>query len=246
MHEAQTVAHHATGLNWVDITVILMMLVSGIFAMMRGFVKEGFVLLSLVCGAVVAQRYFPVLAPWMHTQFKSKTTADICTWLGLFIGTLILFIPISSFVVSKVQGQAMTTIDRSLGFVFGGIRGLIIACLIFLLLTQFWDKPKDEPDWIKEARTRPLLQAGADLIKELVPIQKNKKDGEEADDANGDDAASTDDNDPEARRQSKIKKAEDMLRSLTRPEPELNKDQPSYDEKARKSLDQLIEKKAEP
>ena len=246
MHEvhtaAQTAAQSADGLNWVDIVVLGLVLISGAFAMMRGFVKEGFVLLSLICGSIIATRYYPDLQPWMRHQIKSRVTADITTWLTLFVGTLILFIPISSLVVSKIQGQAMTAIDRSLGFVFGAIRGLLIACLLYLLVAQFWNKPKDEPYWIKEAHSRPLLQAGADLIKELVPIRKDapKDDEDKADDNDSEDSASGNDADARA---AKLRKAEDMLRNLTQPTPELNNDQSSYDDKARQHLDDLIEKK---
>ncbi len=241
MEEAQAVAHHTNGLNWVDVVVILLMLGSGLFAMMRGFVKEGFVLLSLICGAIVATRFYPILQPWMRDQITSRVTADICTWLLLFISTLILFIPISSFVVGKIQGQAMTAIDRSLGFVFGAVRGALIACLLYLLLAQFWDKPKDAPYWIKEAKMTPLLVAGADMIKELVPIQGVKK--KESED--GTEEEDTDNiNDEQPKRGEKLRKAEDFLRNLTRPEPELNKNQPAYDEKARQHLNDLIEKKS--
>lgn len=247
MEEAQTVAHSSSGLNWVDVVVILLMLGSGLFAMMRGFVKEGFVLLSLICGAIVATRFYPMLQPWMRDQISSRVTADICTWLLLFIGTLIVFIPISSFVVGKIQGQAMTAIDRSLGFVFGAVRGALIACLLYLMLAQFWDKPKDAPYWIKEAKTTPLLVAGADMIRELVPIQGRKKnEGEDGADREG--TESEEDlgnvNDEQPKRGEKLRKAEDFLRNLTQPEPELNKNQPAYDEKARKHLNDLIEKKS--
>ncbi len=242
MEEAQVVAQHSNGLNWVDIVVILLMLGSGLFAMMRGFVKEGFVLLSLICGAIVATRFYPILQPWMRDQITSRVTADICTWLLLFISTLIVFIPISSFVVGKIQGQAMTAIDRSLGFVFGAVRGALIACLLYLMLAQFWDKPKDAPYWIKEAKTTPLLVAGADMIKELVPIQGQQKKKEGEDGAEEEDSSNN--NDEPAKRGDKLRKAEDFLNNLTRPEPELNKNQPSYDEKARQHLNDLIEKKS--
>lgn len=247
MEEAQAVAHHTNGLNWVDIVVILLMLGSGLFAMMRGFVKEGFVLLSLICGAIVATRFYPILQPWMRDQITSRVTADICTWLLLFISTLIVFIPISSFVVGKIQGQAMTAIDRSLGFVFGAVRGALIACLLYLMLAQFWDKPKDAPYWIKEAKTTPLLVAGADMIKELVPIQGQKKkkmneDGTESEDVGEEDSGNSNDEAP--KRGEKLRKAEDFLHNLTHPEPELNKNQPAYDEKARQHLNDLIEKKS--
>ena len=243
MEEASAVAQHSSGLNWVDVTVVALMLISGIFAMIRGFVKEGFVLVSLVCGAIVASKMYPLVQPWMREQMTSRIAADLSSWLGVFVLTLVVFIPISSFFVEKVQGNAMTAIDRSLGFVFGLLRGLLIACLIYLLAAQFWDQPKDAPYWIKEAKTKHVLNAGAELIKDLVPIKTDrdgdgKKDGKE-------EGAGLGEDDEDAARDEK-RKADDLLDSLARPEPEMNKNQPGYDDKTRKNLDDLIEKKAAP
>lgn len=244
MEEASAVAQSSSGLNWVDVSVIALMLISGLFAMIRGFVKEGFVLVSLVCGAIVASKMYPLVQPWMREQMTSRIAADLATWLGVFVLTLVVFIPISSFFVEKVQGKAMTAIDRSLGFVFGLLRGLLIACLIYLLAAQFWDKPKDAPYWIKEAKTKHILNAGAELIKDLVPIKSDrdgdgKKDGKE-------EGAGLGEDDDETAKQDEKRKADELLENLTRPEPEVNKNQPGYDDNTRKNLDDLIEKKTTP
>lgn len=239
MEEANAIAQQSHGLNWVDIILILVMLASGIFAMLRGFVKEGFVLISLIGATVVATQLYPTVQPWMREQIESRVAADVCAWLGVFVLTLIVFIPITGFFVDKIQGTAMTAIDRSLGFVFGALRGLLIGCLLFLLGEQFWDKPKDAPYWIKEARTRPLLETGAKLIKDLVPIKKKREDGEEeSPDEYGDEAVDGD------AKTDKLRRAERLLDNLSRPAPSLNKNQPAYDEKARDHLNELIEKKS--
>jgi len=245
MDEINTVATTATqqthGLNWVDLLTLGIMAVSGVFAMMRGFVKEGFVLVSLIGSSIVATKLYPVVQPWMREQMESRVAADVSAWLGVFVLTLIVFVPITSFFVDKVQGNTMSVIDRSLGFVFGILRGLLIACLLFLLGQQFWDKPKDAPKFIKEAKTRPALELGASLLKDLVPKRK-KMDGEEADPT---DEAGLGEDTPDDRA-AKIKKAEQVLQKLAHPEPDMNPNQPAYDEKARQHLDELIGKKPTP
>jgi membrane protein required for colicin V production len=249
MEEINTAAHHSHGLNWVDIVLLLMMVASGVFAMMRGFVKEGFVLVSLIGASFVSTKFYPVVQPWMRHQIESKVLADSVAWIGVFILTLIVFIPITSFFVDKVSGTAMSAVDRSLGFVFGALRGLLIGCLLYLLAAQFWDKPKDAPIWIKEARTRPLLETGAALVKDLVPLKKSRDGSEEdaADELSDDEFGGTDNlNDASTSRSEKIRKAEKMLQDLARPEPALNNNQPAYDQKARDRLNELIEKKSNP
>jgi membrane protein required for colicin V production len=237
MEDIGAAAAQSNGLNWVDIIVIFMMLASGAFAAMRGFVKEAFMLVSLVAATVVATKLFPIVQPWMREQIESRVAADVCAGLGVFVLALIAFIPITSFFVDRVKGTAMTSIDRALGFVFGALRGLLIAVLLFLLASQFWDKPEEAPYWIKEARSKSLLEEGANLVKDLVPLKKN------ADEELDPELAAQDGT--EAAKGEQIDKAQRLLQRLSKPEPELNPQQPAYDEGARQRLDQLIQQKSQ-
>ncbi|MEJ0062647.1 MAG: CvpA family protein [Alphaproteobacteria bacterium] len=227
MEHTTELAQQAHATNWIDIGVLALLLISGIFAMMRGFVKEAFVLIGWVGAMYASMHLFPTVQPWMREQFKNKMTADAVAYFSIFIATLIILLPITSFIISKIQGTALTAIDRSLGFVFGVLRGLLIASLIFLMAQQFWEKPEEAPKAVQEAKTLPLLEAGAQIIKDMIPESK-RKDGVESE------------------KDERVDKAEQFLKNLTTPTPELNKTQPAYDKKEQKKLDELIEQKSRP
>lgn len=64
--------HQAHGFNWIDALVVLVTLVSGGFALMRGFVKEAFVLVSWIAATVVTLKLFPLRTPGCRSRFPAR------------------------------------------------------------------------------------------------------------------------------------------------------------------------------
>jgi membrane protein required for colicin V production len=59
-------------------------------------------------------------------------------------------------------------LDRSLGFAFGALRGLILCVIAFAFFN--WLVPSQtQPEWVKSARMRPLLQATGDQLMAVLP-----------------------------------------------------------------------------
>lgn len=170
--------------NVVDFGVFGLILLSGLIALFRGFVREVLSLAAWV-GAVIATVYFyPILRPWMHTHIKSDFGADALTGLTLFCLALAILIPLGYLISGLVRGKALTAIDRSIGFVFGLARGVLVVCLLFFITLWIWPDQKKEPDILALARTRPFMMAGAEQLKSLLPkedVDKMNKAMDEAD-----------------------------------------------------------------
>jgi membrane protein required for colicin V production len=67
-----------------------------------------------------------------------------------------------------VLDSRVGALDRSLGFLFGLGRGLVIMVVAFLFFV--WLVPaKSLPDWVKNARSRPVLQGTGDWLLSLLP-----------------------------------------------------------------------------
>ena len=59
-------------------------------------------------------------------------------------------------------------LDRSLGFLFGAVRGLLLCVIAFVFFN--WLVPaQTQPGWVKTARMRPLLQATGDRLMAVLP-----------------------------------------------------------------------------
>ena len=64
--------------------------------------------------------------------------------------------------------SALGPLDRSLGLVFGFLRGALLICIAWLVL--LWILPReDHPKWLKEARALPLVERGSVMLTTLIP-----------------------------------------------------------------------------
>lgn len=151
-----------------DLVLLGVMLVSGLLAMVRGFMREILSIAAWGAAALVTLYSFTKLLPTAKTYFNNDTVAAIVVVAGTFIGTLIVVSVITVRISDMILDSRIGALDRTLGFLFGLARGLLIVVVAFLFFT--WLVPaKTEPDWVKNARSRPILQNTGDWIKSALP-----------------------------------------------------------------------------
>jgi membrane protein required for colicin V production len=156
------------GFNLVDLIVIAVILLSGIFALARGFVKEVLAIFSWV-GAAFATLYGFTPASGFARQFiQSPVIADAAAGATLFLGTLFILSLISGLISRRVRGSSVGSVDRSLGFVFGLLRGFVLISIAYLALS--WAlPPTEQPKWVRAAKTMPLMERGAAILSVFAP-----------------------------------------------------------------------------
>ena len=151
-----------------DLAVAGVILISGLFALMRGLVKE---LLSIIswAGAIFATLVgFMPLRPYGRDLVPWPLAADIATGATLFFVTLIALSVVSHQVTRLVHGSAAGAVDRTLGFVFGLLRGFLIVVVLFML-SSWAIGPSDQPRWFRNAKAIPVLSAGSEFLLALLP-----------------------------------------------------------------------------
>ncbi len=157
-----------------DIGVAVVLLISAILALSRGFVREVLALSTWVGAAIITYVTLPPAKPPVRAYFKKwfdteqTLFADIAAGTAIFLTVLVILALISSWISKKVQDSSIGPLDRSLGFLFGLLRGAVVLCLAYLLLLQAMP-PKDHPEWITSAKSVPLMQRGAKFIVDLTP-----------------------------------------------------------------------------
>lgn len=156
------------GLNVFDLIVIGVVVLSGLFALMRGLVKEVLSIVSWVGALFVAVYGFNFVHPFLDRLIQPTWLADAITGVGLFVISLIVLGLISTVVSGAVRKSSAGALDRSLGFLFGLVRGAVIVCVAWLAMS--WALPAaEQPMWLREARTLPLVERGANLLLSMVP-----------------------------------------------------------------------------
>ena len=153
-------------LTIVDFVVLGILFISGVIAWHRGFLKETLSVSSWLVAALSAVFVWPITKPFARALVQPSIVADILALVGVFF---ILLIPISfvSFRLSEmVRGSRAGPLDKSLGFVFGLGRGLLVVGLAYVIFSSL-ASPKDQPKWMKDARLLPVVKGTADVIKSL-------------------------------------------------------------------------------
>lgn len=155
-------------INPADMIVIGIILLSGIFAFARGFVHEVLAVLGWFGAIVITIYAFPYLRHLPRPYLPSELISDIVTGTAIFIVSVTVLTYISHSLGERVRDSAVSALDRSLGFIFGLVRGAVIISVIWVVMA--WAiNAGDMPSWIKEARSLPLVQKGAELLVQLIP-----------------------------------------------------------------------------
>ncbi len=128
----------------IDIIFIAIILVFAIVSAVKGFINAIFNKLCWILGLIAAFLFYNMLSVPMKDFVKNQIASDILSFLVIFIAVF-LFIKIIQTILSKVfDGEIMKGLDRSLGFFFGLVEGIVIVYVfIFLALKQPWF-PKPE------------------------------------------------------------------------------------------------------
>ena len=157
-------------MNVLDLAILGVVLVSAFLAFYRGFIRELFSILGWVAAAVVTLYTFEHVQPFAQSLVSKKLeiVADIGAALAIFLVTLIVVSVATGWLAKRLHNTDFKPLDRSLGFVFGAFRGLVLLCLAYLLINWGW-KLEEQPKWLREARSMPVLAYGAGLLTKLVP-----------------------------------------------------------------------------
>lgn len=154
-----------------DIIVLLIVGVAAIGGFMRGFVQEVLSLLAWGVAILAIHNLHTPLYDWLVPRVGNPTGSATLAF------AVLLLIPYAGMkLIAGRLGETTRTsllgpIDRVLGFGFGAIKGAIVVTCAFALLVLGYDAAwgiAGRPDWIKQARTYPLVNASADALVQLI------------------------------------------------------------------------------
>ncbi|MCG6859101.1 MAG: CvpA family protein [Salaquimonas sp.] len=159
-----------------DGLLIGLMLVSGVLAMIRGFSRELLSIGSWIAAAVAAYFFYPqlapIVAPYTAQVTSSKTVADLAAAGIIFAITLLIVSLITMRIADFIVDSRVGALDRTLGFVFGAVRGALL--LVVGLLFFNWLVPDNQPSWIANAKSKPVLESIGESIVSLLPDDPEK------------------------------------------------------------------------
>lgn len=158
-------------MSTLDIVVIVVVLLSAGFAYMRGFVRELLAIVAWLGAGLITYYGYIYLVPFAEGFLPKGPIANIAAGGILFLVALIILSILTAGISSRVSQSGMSSFDRLFGLLFGLMRGAVLVSLGFIALSWYLPPDKPQPDWMTKSHSRPLLQAGANMLESLIPAK---------------------------------------------------------------------------
>ena len=156
--------------TFVDFLVAAAILISAGYAAYRGFLNETLTIFAWAAAAFCTLYFGPWLVPLTRSMIATHWLAEGAAYAGVF---LVVFIPLSFMshrFSQTVKNSPIGPLDRFLGIAFGVVRGLVVVGLCYIAFTKF-EPPSQQPRWLTDARTYPIMQTTALALLSAVPSQ---------------------------------------------------------------------------
>ena len=153
-------------LSILDIVVIVVVLISAILAMVRGFVREVLSIASWLAAVGAAYFLYKPLVPLVKPYIESGTVAIIVAAAVIFFIALIVASYVTTKIADFVIDSRVGAVDRALGFVFGAARGLLLIVIALLFFNWLVQTP---PAWVADARSKPILDSLGGKLMAVLP-----------------------------------------------------------------------------
>lgn len=151
-----------------DGAVAIIVLLSALLAMVRGFSREVLSIGSWAAAAAAAVIFYPLLEPYVvELGLEKGIISQVASGAAIFLVTLIVVSFITMRISDAIIDSSIGALDRTLGFLFGAARGVLL--LVIALLFFNWLSPNNQPDWITEAKSKPFLDGLGEQLKAALP-----------------------------------------------------------------------------
>lgn len=116
-----------------DYVVLVIMGLSVLLSILRGFVREALALVSWLVAFFVAKLYTLELAPLLPQSIPSQSLRILAAFLILFLATLLICSLLAIALSQVFKRVGLGWMDRGLGALFGLARGIVIVGVLVLL-----------------------------------------------------------------------------------------------------------------
>jgi len=154
--------------SYLDLGLIAVVLISALLSMVRGFTREVLAIASWAAAAAAAYFFYPQVMPYTTQFIHKEVIAQAISAAAVFFVTLIVVSVLTVRLSDAILDSKIGALDRSLGFLFGAARGFLLGVVAFAIF-NWLVADKQQPEWVKEAKTRPVMLDVRDRIIALLP-----------------------------------------------------------------------------
>ncbi|NBB97397.1 MAG: CvpA family protein [Alphaproteobacteria bacterium] len=158
----------------VDAGVAVIIIVSGILAYSRGFVRETLAIIGWIVAAILAFMLAPAAQPLIREiPYVGDFLGDSCelTVIAAFAAVFALALVLASLFTplfsSFIRNSALGGIDQGLGFFFGVVRGILLVAVALLVFDRA--VPAGSVEMVENSRSAAVFSQLSGNLNDAVP-----------------------------------------------------------------------------
>jgi len=155
-------------ITFADGIVLGILLLSGIFALVRGFTREVLTIAAWGLSAVILVVAYEPVQQWSREVILDGIITDVVVASLLFLVPLVGLSFASHSACKQVRESGVSVVDRVLGFGFGIIRGVAAIVIVYWMYSLI-ENPDEHPNWIARAKLFPIVADSAGYLNKWLP-----------------------------------------------------------------------------
>ena len=229
----------------IDLVVAAILLISAVISFLRGLIRETLTIAGIIGGFVAAfylgDNLAPVFRNWFGVDSENPSklfdvipmtiVADGLAYAFIFIAVVIIISVISHFIGGAVRAMGLGPVDRTLGVIFGVVRGALLLGLIYLPFHLLMDA-ESKTKYFSDSKTFGYIERTSEFLSGFLPSSKDVED-----------AIDKVDEESIKKKLFESKFLQDDSDPITIPKSESS--QEGYEEKERNKLEDFIETEVE-
>jgi membrane protein required for colicin V production len=150
--------------NWLDIVIGVVVLLSVVGGLRKGFSREIIGLAAALLGLLLASQFYKLAGDPLKPYINGEWLTSVAGFLIVFFGVLIAGSIVSSIVRRILKTVGLSTVDRLLGAAYGLVRGSLVAFGIIMGLTVVgWTEA------VVHSRMAPYLVEASGFVAKVAP-----------------------------------------------------------------------------
>ena len=155
--------------NYVDYTILAVLVASGLLAMLRGFMRELLGALGWVVAVIVARLSEEIATDQLQEYINDEALTSFLGWMLPFIIVVFAWYIFANLAAPGLKKMAMGVLDRPLGFIFGILRGLVLVAIVYMSALLLYESEDHFAQPVLDAALISPIQVTASTISGFAP-----------------------------------------------------------------------------
>lgn len=158
-------------MNILDIILVIIVGLSILFGILKGFIRELFSLAFFIIAVVLSFLFYYEVGGIYMSSLKNMDVSNFAGFITIFVLVLIMGAVVTYFVKKIFTIGPLKAIDMILGGLFGLLRGILIATIIVFALIVF---PVNN-NLIVNSKLSPYIMKSIEIFIHFLPAKYKEK-----------------------------------------------------------------------